>query len=128
MGADLTLVTFGNGLPLSLRAARRLEQQGVACRVVDLRWLAPLPVDDLLREARATGRVLVVDETRRTGGVSEGVVTALVDAGFVGAVRRVASADSFVPLGQAAQLVLVSEADVERAADEVLSAGRHRQR
>ncbi|NUR01434.1 MAG: MFS transporter [Streptomyces sp.] len=123
-GTDLTIVTFGNGLRISLRAARRLEQQGVACRVVDLRWLAPLPVDDLLREARATGRVLVVDETRRTGGVSEGVVTALVDAGFSGAVRRVTSADSFVPLGQAAQLVLVSEDDVERAAGELLSGSR----
>ncbi|NUP22634.1 MAG: MFS transporter [Streptomyces sp.] len=119
-GADLTLVTFGNGLPLSLRAARRLERQGIACRVLDLRWLAPLPVDDLLREARATGRVLVVDETRRTGGVSEGVVTALVDAGFTGAIRRVTSVDSFIPLGRAAQLVLVSEADVERAAGELL--------
>ncbi|AZQ39024.1 MFS transporter [Streptomyces cyaneochromogenes] len=127
-GTDLTLVTFGNGLRISLRAARRLEQQGIACRVVDLRWLAPLPVDDLLREARATGRVLVVDETRRTGGVSEGVVTALVDAGFTGAVRRVAGRDSFIPLGQAAQLVLVSESDVERAADELLSAGPHAHR
>ncbi|MFF4803754.1 thiamine pyrophosphate-dependent enzyme [Streptomyces sp. NPDC001351] len=123
-GTDLTLVTFGNGLCLSLRAARRLEQQGIACRVVDLRWLAPLPVDDVLREAGATGRVLVVDETRRTGGVSEGVVTALVDAGFSGAVRRVTSVDSFVPLGQAAQLVLVSQDDVERAARELLSEGR----
>ncbi|MFC5212677.1 thiamine pyrophosphate-dependent enzyme [Streptomyces coerulescens] len=127
-GTDLTLVTFGNGLPLSLRAVRRLERQGVACRVVDLRWLAPLPVDDLLREAEATGRVLVVDETRRTGGVSEGVVTALVDAGFTGAIRRVTSADSFVPLGKAAQLVLVSEADVEQAAGEVLSERPHPRR
>ena len=122
-GNDLTLVTFGNGVPLSLRTARRLEQRGIGCRVVDLRWLAPWPVDDLLREARATGRVLVVDETRRTGGVSEGVVTALVDAGFRGAVRRVTSADSFVPLGKAAELVLVSEGDVERAAGDLVSAG-----
>ena len=58
---------------MSLRAARRLASEGVGARVLDLRWLAPLPVDDLLREAAATGRVLVVDETRRTGGVSEGV-------------------------------------------------------
>ena len=33
---------------------------------------APLPVDDVVREARATGRLLVVDETRRTGGVARG--------------------------------------------------------
>ena len=95
---------------MSLRAARALEQHGVAARVVDLRWLAPLPVEDLLREANATGRVLVVDETRRTGGVSEGIIAALVDAKFDGQVARVASADSFIPLGDAANLVLVSEA------------------
>jgi 2-oxoisovalerate dehydrogenase E1 component len=104
---------------MSLRAARALEQHGVRARVVDLRWLAPLPVDDILREARATGRVLVVDETRKTGGVSEGIITALVDAGFDGKIARVASRDSFIPLGDAANLVLVSEADVEQAALEL---------
>ena len=96
-GADLTLVTFGNGLRLSLRAARRLAATGTDCRVLDLRWLGPLPVPDLLREAAATGRVLIVDETRRTGGVSEGVLAALADHGFPGPVARVTSADSFVP-------------------------------
>ena len=79
-GDDLTIVTWANGLRLSLRAARALEQHGVHARVVDLRWLAPLPVEDILREANETGRVLVVDETRRTGGVSEGIVAALVDS------------------------------------------------
>jgi 2-oxoisovalerate dehydrogenase E1 component len=88
----------------------------VQARVLDLRWLAPLPLDDLLREAEVTGRVLVVDETRRTGGVSEGVLAALVDAEFDGHVERVASRDSFVPLGVAARLVLVSEDEIEAAA------------
>jgi 2-oxoisovalerate dehydrogenase E1 component len=84
--------------------------------VLDLRWLAPLPVEDLLREAEATGRVLVVDETRRTGGVSEAVLTALLDAGFTGRLARVASEDSFIPLGDAALHVLVGEDDIEKAA------------
>ncbi len=116
-GTDLTIVTFGNGLRLSLRAARRLEQRGLGVRVLDLRWLAPLPVDDLLREAAASGKVLVADETRRSGGVSEGVVTALVDAGFDGRIARVASEDSFVPLGDAALHVLVSQQQIEDAAE-----------
>jgi 2-oxoisovalerate dehydrogenase E1 component len=115
-GTDLTLVTFGNGLRLSLRVARRLAAAGTACRVLDLRWLAPLPVQDLLREACVTGRVLIVDETRRTGGVSEGVLAALADHGFPGPVARVASADSFIPLGGAARHVLVSEEEIEKAA------------
>src|SRR4051794_35503733 len=121
-GEDLTIVSWANGLRMSLRVARRLEAEGTHARVVDLRWLAPLPVDDVLREAEATGRVLVVDETRRTGGVSEGVVTALVDAGFEGHIARVASKDSFIPLGDAANLVLLSEGEIEQAAHRTLEA------
>ncbi|MGH3410845.1 MAG: transketolase C-terminal domain-containing protein, partial [Streptosporangiaceae bacterium] len=119
-GTDLTIVTFGNGLRMCLRAARRLHADGIRCRVLDLRWLAPLPVDDLLREASVTGRVLVADETRRTGGVSEGVLSALADAGFTGRVSRVASEDSFIPLGDAANAVLLSEAAIESAAWDVM--------
>ncbi len=115
-GNDLTIVTWGNGLFMSLRVAQRLATRGIRPRVVDLRWLAPLPIEDVLREARATGRVLVADETRRTGGVSEGVVAALVDEGFDGRLVRVASKDSFVPLGDAAKLVLLSEEEIEAAA------------
>jgi 2-oxoisovalerate dehydrogenase E1 component len=123
-GDDLTIVTWGNGLRMSLRVARQLAKEAVSTRVVDLRWLAPLPAEDILREANATGNVLVVDETRRTGGVSEGIVTALVDARFDGRVRRVASKDSFVPLGDAASLVLLSEDEILQAARELLVAVR----
>lgn len=124
-GRDLTIVSFANGLRMSLRVARRLERRGVSSRVLDLRWLAPLPVDDILREASATGRVLVADETRRSGGVSEGVLTALVDGGFTGAMARVTSRDSFIPLGPAAGHVLLSEDQIEAAAVR-LTEGEHR--
>jgi 2-oxoisovalerate dehydrogenase E1 component len=123
-GTDLTIVTFGNGLRMSLRAAARLAAAGAGCRVLDLRWLAPLPVADLLREASATGRVLVADETRRTGGVSEAIVTALVDGGFAGPIMRVASEDSFIPLGDAAYTVLLSEQAIYAAASHLLSSGQ----
>jgi 2-oxoisovalerate dehydrogenase E1 component len=119
-GQDLTIISFGNGVRLSLRAARTLAADGIACRVLDLRWLAPLPYEDLLRAAAATGRVLVADETRRTGGVSESVVTTLVDAGFTGRIARVASQDSFLPLGDATAAVLLSEAAIEDAARDLV--------
>ncbi|MFI9642605.1 thiamine pyrophosphate-dependent enzyme [Micromonospora sp. NPDC051925] len=118
---DVTIITFGNGVRLSLRAASTLADQGIGTRVVDLRWLAPLPVADLIREASATGRVLVVDETRRSGGVGEGILAALVDAGYVGAARRVAAIDSFVPLGPAARQVLVSEDAITQGARTLLA-------
>jgi 2-oxoisovalerate dehydrogenase E1 component len=115
-GDDLTLVTWGNGLFMSLRVADRLRERGIGASVVDLRWLAPLPTDEVLREATASGRTLVVDETRRTGGVGEGIVAELVDAGYSGRLARVSSKDSFVPLGDAARLVLLSEDEIEAAA------------
>jgi 2-oxoisovalerate dehydrogenase E1 component len=117
---DITLVTFGNGVPMSLRVAARLGASGIGARVFDLRWLAPLPSAELLAEVKRTGRVLIVDETRRSGGVSEGVLAALADAGFTGRAGRVAAADSYIPLGDAANLVLVSEPEIEAAARRLL--------
>jgi 2-oxoisovalerate dehydrogenase E1 component len=117
---ELTFVTFGNGLGMSLRVAEQLADSGTASQVLDLRWLSPLPVKDILRAAALSGRVLVVDETRRSGGVSESVVTALVDGGFRGSVKRVTSSDSFIPLGEAARTVLLDEQTVLAAAQELL--------
>ncbi len=119
-GKDLTILTFGNGLYMSLRVAAKLRKRGKKVRVVDLRWISPLPIADMLYEAKATGKVLVVDETRLSGGVAEGVLAALIDHGFKGRMARVASKDSFIPLGDAAKLVLLSESEIEAAADRLL--------
>jgi 2-oxoisovalerate dehydrogenase E1 component len=115
-GTDLTLLTYGNGLRMSLRVTQKLERIGISSRTVDLRWLAPLPVDDIIREANATGTVLIVDETRKTGGVGEGILGVLLEHGFTGRLDRVASSDSFIALGDAALEVLLSEDDIEAAA------------
>ncbi len=111
-----SLVTYGNGVRLSLRAARRLEAEGVRCRVVDLRWLNPLPTAALEHHAEACRAVVVVDECRRTGGgIADAVVAHLAEAGVSGPLRSVRAHDSYVPLGPAADLVLVSEEDVVAA-------------
>jgi 2-oxoisovalerate dehydrogenase E1 component len=122
-GGDLTIVTFANGTFMALRVARRLADDGIGARVLDIRWLVPLPAADILREAQATGRVLIVDETRRSGGVSEGIMAALVDEGFDGRVARVTSKDSFIPLGAAANHVLLQEAEIEAAARALVAPG-----
>jgi 2-oxoisovalerate dehydrogenase E1 component len=124
-GEHLSIVTFGNGVPMSLRVADLLRRtHGIRSRVTDLRWLSPLPIKDVLRDAAATGHVLIVDETRRSGGVGQQVLAELVDNGYRGALSRVCSRDSFIPLGDAALQVLVSEDAIERAALSLLGRPR----
>jgi 2-oxoisovalerate dehydrogenase E1 component len=115
--ADLVIATYGNGLWMSLRVATRLEREhGISVRVIDLRWIAPLPIDDVLTHARAVGKLLVVDECRRSGNVSEALAAAVLDTDTPCRFMRVNSADSFIPLGDAANLVLVSEEEILEAA------------
>jgi 2-oxoisovalerate dehydrogenase E1 component len=125
-GHDLLIVTFGNGTPMSLRAMRTLKGRGIDATVLDLRWLSPLPVQSLLEHALRFASVLVADETRHSGGVAESVLSALVDAGHPGAVARVNSADSFIPLGPAARHVLLKEEDIVDAATALVDAASRR--
>jgi 2-oxoisovalerate dehydrogenase E1 component len=114
--ASLTILTYGNGVLMSLRAARQLAAAGIRAQVVDLRWLVPLPWEDIVREAKQTGRALVVDEARGSGNVNEALLAGLAERAPLVMTARVTSADCFVPLGEAAELVLVSEAEIVQAA------------
>jgi 2-oxoisovalerate dehydrogenase E1 component len=120
---DLLIVTFGNGTYMSLRVARELEKQrGVQTRVLDLRWLKPLNVEAIAQHAADIGKVLVVDEGRRTGGIAEEIMTAIDEHAPAGVKKaRVAGEDCYIPLAAAANLVLVSEQQILEAAQRVLA-------
>jgi pyruvate dehydrogenase E1 component beta subunit len=62
-GADLTFVSFGKGLVLTLEAAAALAEQGVQAEVVDVRSLRPLDKDAIFGSVRKTGRCVVVEES-----------------------------------------------------------------
>jgi 2-oxoisovalerate dehydrogenase E1 component len=114
---DITVITYGNGVPMSLRVMERLQKEGIRSRVVDLRWLLPLDEERIVAEAERTGRLLVVDEGRRSAGIGE-QIAALVAEGAKERVliRRVAGEDCYVPLAAAANLVLIGEDDIEAGA------------
>jgi 2-oxoisovalerate dehydrogenase E1 component len=118
---DLVIFSFGNGVPMSLRAARDIEKNhGWKVRVVDLRWLQPLNTETIAKHAGECARIMVVDEGRRSAGVGEGIITAIAEAGF-GAkpMRRVVGHDTYTPLAGAAFLVIPSEADIVKMAAEL---------
>lgn len=115
---DLLIVTFGNGVPMALRAARELEKNDrIEARILDLRWLKPLNSSAIAEHAGACGAVLVLDEGRPDGGIGEAVITALVEHGVANRpVKRVTGVDCYIPLGDAAKLMLPDEAGVADAA------------
>jgi 2-oxoisovalerate dehydrogenase E1 component len=123
---DVLLVSYANGLRLSLQAQRILAtEHGVRARVLDLRWLNPLPLEAVRRHAAAAGRVLVVDECRATGGgVADAIVADLAERAFSGRLRSVRAADSFVPLGPTASTVLVSRDEIVDASLRLLDRDR----
>jgi len=81
--------------------------------ITDLRWLNPLPVEAVARHARDCSGVLVADECRATGGgIADAVVASLAETGYRGSIRSVRAVDSYVPLGPAANIVLISEEQI----------------
>jgi 2-oxoisovalerate dehydrogenase E1 component len=125
---ELLIVTYGNGTHMSLQAAARLQQEsGFAIRVLELRWLNPLNVGSIARHAAECGRVLVVDEGRRTGGIGEAIITAVAEhGGRPIPVQRVVGEDSYIPLGPAANLVLPTVEAIVAAARELCPEPRAR--
>ncbi len=119
---DVLIVSYANGLRLSLRAAKKLkDEQGINARVLDLRWLNPLPMKAVKRHADECGRVVVADECRATGGgVAEAIIAALAEDGFEGRLNSVRAVDSYVPLAAAANLMLISEQQIAQAVKGVM--------
>ena len=114
-GTDLAIVTFGNGHYLSRRAEPALEAAGIDARIVDLRWLSPLPEESLLAAVEGVKRILIVDETRRSGGVAEGLMALFAERTDVPVAREV-SQDSFIATGPAYAATMPSVDSIVAAA------------
>ena len=103
-GRHVTLVAYSRMTQEALRAAEALAERGVECEVVDLRSLAPLDVQTLAASVTRTGRVVVVEEGSRTGGVGAEVVARITETCFDyldAPPVRVAAADAPVPAAPA---------------------------
>ena len=114
-GTDLAIVTYGNGYYLSRQAEVALATKGVKARVIDIRWLAPLPGDAILRAVDGCAHVLIADECRRSGNHSEALMALLAEAGHP-SYARVTAEDSFIATGPAYAATLPSAKQIEEAA------------
>jgi 2-oxoisovalerate dehydrogenase E1 component len=119
-GKDLAIVTYGNGYFLSRQAEKVLaDDHKVKARVIDLRWLAPLPEEALLEAVKGCARILIVDECRRTGSQSEALMALFTEQLPEKPCSRIAADDSFIPLGKAATVTMPSRDSIVAAALEL---------
>mgnify|MGYP000507107729 CR=1 FL=1 len=122
-GTDLCILSYANGYFLSKQAEKILAEKGIQCRVVDLRWLAPLDEKGIIEQVQACKKVLIVDECRKTGSISEALMSLLTEKVDIksGDMQRICAQDSFIPLGSAAYHVLPSKDDIVNVASEMCS-------
>jgi 2-oxoisovalerate dehydrogenase E1 component len=109
--AELLIITYGNGVYYSLQAVKKFtETQGVGVKVLDLRWLMPLNIAALIPHLENVRGVLIVDECRKSGSLSEQLLSGLYEhtRGKMPLIRVEAALDCFIPLGVAAAAGLPS--------------------
>jgi 2-oxoisovalerate dehydrogenase E1 component len=110
---DVVIISYANGFYLSCQAQQQLAAQGIAATVLDLRYLVPLHIDQIAKAIGQTQKVLIVDECRRRGSLSEELFTALHEhKPNWYQLSRLCAQDSFIPLGAAAYTVLPSVAQI----------------
>ena len=112
----LAILTYGNGTYLSTQAQPELKKRGIDTRIIDMRWLAPLPVQGIIEALDGAEKVLVVDECRQSGNTSEGLMT-LLDEHSSLPKARLAAEDSFIATGPAYAATMPSRDSIISAAE-----------
>ncbi|NEX47917.1 dehydrogenase E1 component subunit alpha/beta [Pseudotabrizicola algicola] len=115
-GADLAIVTFGNGTYLSHQAEPALAEAGIATRIIDMRWLSPLPAAALTSAVAGAKRILIVDETRQSGGVAEALMAHFAESQPGTPLARITATDSFIATGPAYAATMPSRDSIIAAA------------
>jgi len=119
-GKDISLITYGAMQLHCLDAAETLEKEGVGADVLDLRTLLPLDADAIEKTTRKTGKVLIVHEDTRTGGIGESLAAVIGEEAFEhldAPVRVVGALDTPVPYSPPLEeFFLPGEDEIERAA------------
>lgn len=114
---ETVILTYANGYYLSRQAAKSVyEEHKISVKIVDLRWLNPLPAEAILREVAKAKRVLIVDEGRQSASISEGIMTLLLEEASSNIkIKRITGKDCFIPLGNAWQYLLPSKESIIEA-------------
>jgi 1-deoxy-D-xylulose-5-phosphate synthase len=104
-GDQLVLVAIGTLVAPALAAAARLEAEGIACAVINARFIKPLDRELIGHWARQTRKVVALEEGCGPGGFTSAVAELLADEGICRPLLRCAIPDHLVQHGDQARLM-----------------------
>lgn len=102
-GTDLAIITYGAMVHRSLEAAEALAADGFSIQVLDLRTLQPLDDAAVVAAVKACGKVLIVHEDTRTGGLAGELTARIQEQAFEwldAPVLRLTAPDAPVPFAR----------------------------
>jgi 2-oxoisovalerate dehydrogenase E1 component len=122
-GKKLIIISYGNGLYLSLQAKKEIEEKiNNKIKVIDLRWLSEINVNKLLDSFGNCRKILIVDECRRNGCHAEGLMSELLSETKKPLNIRIHAAEnSFIPIGKASTVTLPSKESIIKHSLELIN-------
>jgi pyruvate dehydrogenase E1 component beta subunit len=122
-GRDVTLVTWGACVVESLQAAHSLSEQGIEVEVIDLASIKPIDMATILKSLEKTGRLLVVHEASRSGGVGAELIARVAESAMCilkAPPKRVTGMDTIMPYYRNEDYFMIQEQDIVHAARELV--------
>jgi pyruvate dehydrogenase E1 component beta subunit len=123
-GSDITLVTWGNMVYETLKAAGQLAEQNIQAEVIDVATIKPLDMQTILASVEKTGRCVIIHEAARTCGVGAEIAAQLAERCLLclmAPVKRVTGYDTIVPYAKMEKHYLPTAEKIIKAVEDVLS-------
>jgi pyruvate dehydrogenase E1 component beta subunit len=99
-GEDLTIITYGLMVHKSIEASKEISKEGKSIEIVDLRTLSPLDKETIIKSVKKTGKVVIVEEGCKTGGIGAEILSLIVEEAFDyldAPIKRVGAFDTPIP-------------------------------
>jgi pyruvate dehydrogenase E1 component beta subunit len=123
-GKDVTIVATLLMLHRSLAVAREFEERGISVEVVDPRTLVPLDKQAIIDSVKKTGRLVIVSEDCKTGGVGAEIAAIAAEEAFPylkSPIKRVSAIDTPIPFSPVLEKYVVpDEKRIAQAVEEVV--------
>jgi pyruvate dehydrogenase E1 component beta subunit len=123
-GTDVTIVTYGAMVTLALQAAGDVAADGMSAEVIDLRTIYPWDFETIAASVERTGRLLLVQEPQRSGGVAAEIAATIAERcgySLETPIRRLAATDAPWPQFKIEKHALLTQTQIAAAIRETVT-------